>query len=223
MRVDAHVHFYEYNPLEHPWVTDELSALRGNYQPADLLPLLSAAGFDGCVAVEARQSVEENAYLLDLLGRYGQIKAVVGWVDLCDPAVGDELDQWADRAGFAGVRHVLTDEPDDMYLLRPDFQRGIRMLASRGCCTSCSSRHVTSKSRCSSLPPTPISPLSSTIGTAGRARERLAAVGRPTSSTCVIRERQLQAVRSGPDGGVACLGAGTIRPVLRCRPAGVRT
>ena len=87
MRVDAHVHFYEYDPLEHVWVTEELNALRGNYLPADLLPLMSAAGFDGCVAVEARQSVKENAYLLDLLGRYEQIKAVVGWVDLCDPAV----------------------------------------------------------------------------------------------------------------------------------------
>ncbi len=75
VKLDAHVHFYEYDPLEHPWVTDELSALRGNYQPADLLPLMSAAGFDGCVAVEARQSVEENAYLLDLFDRYEQIKA----------------------------------------------------------------------------------------------------------------------------------------------------
>ena len=70
--------------------------------------------------------------MLDLLDRYEQIKAVVGWVDLCDPAVQDELDRWADRAGFVGVRHVLTDEPDDMYLLGPDFQRGIRMLAPRG-------------------------------------------------------------------------------------------
>jgi L-fucono-1,5-lactonase len=132
VRVDAHVHFYEYDPLEHPWVNDELNALRGNYHPPDLMPLMSTAGFDGCVAVEARQSVKENAYLLDLFDRYEQIKAVVGWVDLCDPAVQEELDRWADRAGFVGVRHVLTDEPDDRYLLRADFQRGIRMLASGG-------------------------------------------------------------------------------------------
>jgi L-fuconolactonase len=132
MRLDAHVHFYEYDRLEHPWVTDELAALRGNYRPADLVPLMSAAGFDGCVAVEARQSVEENAYLLDLFEQYEQIKAVVGWVDLCDPAVQDELDRWADRSGFAGLRHVLIDEADDLYLLRPDFQRGIRMLTPMG-------------------------------------------------------------------------------------------
>jgi L-fuconolactonase len=128
VRLDAHVHFYEYDPLEHPWVSDELSALRANYSPTDLIPYMSAAGFDGCVAVEARQSVKENAYLLDLFDRYEQIKAVVGWVDLCDASVRDELDQWACRAGFAGVRHVLIDEPDDTYLLRPDFQRGVRML-----------------------------------------------------------------------------------------------
>jgi L-fuconolactonase len=132
MRLDAHVHFFEYDPLEHPWVTEELRVLRGTYRPADLMPLMAAAGFDGCVAVEARQSVKENAYLLDLFDRYEPIKAVVGWVDLCDPAAQDELSRRADRAGFAGVRHVLIDEPDDTYLLRADFQRGIRMLTSLG-------------------------------------------------------------------------------------------
>jgi L-fuconolactonase len=132
MRLDAHVHFYEYDPLEHPWVTEELGALRRNYLPSDLMPLMSAAGFDGCIAVEARQSVQENAFLLDLSARYPGIKAVVGWADLCDPAAREELDRWADRSAFAGVRHVLIDEPDDTYLLRPDFERGIRVLTSLG-------------------------------------------------------------------------------------------
>ena len=81
MRVDAHVHVYEYDPLEHVWVTEELNALRGNYRPADLMPLMSAAGVDGCVAVEARQSVKENAYLLDLFDRYEQSRRwSAGWI-----------------------------------------------------------------------------------------------------------------------------------------------
>jgi predicted TIM-barrel fold metal-dependent hydrolase len=187
VRVDAHVHFYEYDPLEHPWVTDELSALRSNYRPADLMPLMSAAGFDGCVAVEARQSVRENAYLLDLFDKHEQIKAVVGWVDLCDPAVGDELDRWADHAGFAGVRHVLIDEPDDTYLLRPDFQCGIRMLAPKGLLYELLVAAASSRIRCAARRRPPRSALCRRpCGTAGRARERRAAVGRPTAGAGVI-------------------------------------
>jgi predicted TIM-barrel fold metal-dependent hydrolase len=52
MQIDSHVHFLIYNAQEHIWVTDELSALKGSFLPNDLEPLLSAAGFDGCVAVE---------------------------------------------------------------------------------------------------------------------------------------------------------------------------
>jgi L-fucono-1,5-lactonase len=52
MQIDSHVHFLIYNAQEHIWVTDELSALKGSFLPNDLEPLMRAAGFDGCVAVE---------------------------------------------------------------------------------------------------------------------------------------------------------------------------
>ena len=52
MQIDSPVHFLIYNAQEHIWVTDELSALKGSFLPNDLEPLMRAAGFDGCVAVE---------------------------------------------------------------------------------------------------------------------------------------------------------------------------
>jgi len=74
MRIDAHVHFMVYDPHEHVWVTDELSALKRNFLPADLEPLLKGAGFDGCVAVQARQLPHENEWLLDLAQSHGCIR-----------------------------------------------------------------------------------------------------------------------------------------------------
>jgi L-fucono-1,5-lactonase len=145
---------------------------------------MSAAGFDGCV--------RENAYLLDLFDKHEQIKTVVGWVDLCDPAVGDELDRWADHAGFAGVRHVLIDEPDDTYLLRPDFQRGIRMLAPKGLAVRVARRAASCRVRCAARRRTPRSALFRMC--AGTSADRLIALASFENVSCRLSDLDLMAM-----------------------------
>jgi len=132
MRVDAHVHFLVYNPREHVWVTDELGALKGTFLPGDLEPLLSGAGFDGCVAVEARQLPYENQWLLDLARSHPSIQGIVGWVDLCAADVTARLEGLQAHPQIKGFRHVVIDEPDEGFLLRDDFQRGIAALGPLG-------------------------------------------------------------------------------------------
>ena len=132
MQIDAHVHFLVYNPREHIWVTDELGALKGTFLPGDLEPLLRGAGFDGCVAVEARQLPHENEWLLTLARLHASIKGVVGWVDLCAPDVPARLEGLAVHPQIKGFRHVVIDEPDEGFLLRDDFQRGIAALGPLG-------------------------------------------------------------------------------------------
>jgi L-fuconolactonase len=128
--VDAHVQLMAYNPVEHDWVTEDLSALRRDFLRDELEPLLTAAGFGGCVAVEARQTPAENAFLLALAEPPSVVAAVVGWVDLLVRGVADQVAEWAQHPRFVGVRHVLIDEADDQYMLRPEFQRGLRALAA---------------------------------------------------------------------------------------------
>src|SRR5262245_46991776 len=132
MRIDAHVHFLVYDPREHVWVTDELGALKGSFLPGDLEPLLTRAGFDGCIAVEARQLPHENEWLLDLARTHPSIKGIVGWVDLCAPDVAARLEGLAVHPLIKGFRHVVIDEPDERFLLRDDFHRGIAALGPLG-------------------------------------------------------------------------------------------
>lgn len=132
MRLDAHQHFWQYRAADYPWMTDALQALRRDFLPGDLQPLLAAAGLDGSIAVQAQQTVAEARWLLELAGRHPFIKGVVGWVDLCAPGVDEDLTQLRRDPRFVGVRHVVQDEPDDRFLLRPDFQRGLARLASHG-------------------------------------------------------------------------------------------
>lgn len=124
MKIDSHQHFWSYDPAQYPWIPPG-SALHRSWLPPDLAPLLAAAGLDGCVAVQARQTLEESRWLLELAEHHSIIKGVVGWVDLRSPTVARELAELARHPKFRGVRHVVQDEPDVNFMLGADFLRGI--------------------------------------------------------------------------------------------------
>ncbi len=129
MKIDAHQHFWIYNHAEYGWIDNRMKLLKRNFLPEDLQPELSGAGFSGSVAVQARQSVEETRWLLELSDQYDFIKGVVGWVDLCnEDELKQQLDEFCRSQKFVGVRHVVHDEPEDNFMLRDDFLKGISLL-----------------------------------------------------------------------------------------------
>jgi L-fuconolactonase len=132
MRIDAHQHFWRYRPETHGWITESMPVLERDFLPSDLEPLLRAQGFNGCVAVQAAQSVAETRFLLDLAGRHPFVRAVVGWVDLVSPDLERQLEHFCLDPRFRGVRHIAQDEPDDRWLVRPDVVRGIGSLRRFG-------------------------------------------------------------------------------------------
>jgi L-fuconolactonase len=129
MKIDSHQHFWIYDPREYPWISERMKMLRRDFLPDDLAGAQEPLGYDGSIAVQARQSVEESRWLLRLADASPRIVGVVGWVDLQTESVGETLAELAAHPKFAGVRHVVQDEPDDRFLLRPDFLRGLRKLA----------------------------------------------------------------------------------------------
>jgi L-fuconolactonase len=128
MRIDAHQHFWRYNPDEYGWIDDSMCTLRRDFLPADLQPELAASGFDACVAVQARQTFEETRWLLQLADANPFIAGVVGWVDLRAENVRDQLAEFSKNPKLLGIRHIVQAEPDERFLLRADFLRGIASL-----------------------------------------------------------------------------------------------
>jgi|SRR5581483_7353713 len=129
MRLDAHHHFWHYSPTEYAWIGPDMSALRRDFLPADLLGEIRSAGIDGVISVQSRQSEAETNWLLDLASDHNFICGVVGWAPLASPNVGDVLAQWTqNHPKLVAIRHVVQDEPDDEFLLRPHFNRGIALL-----------------------------------------------------------------------------------------------
>jgi L-fuconolactonase len=132
MRLDSHQHFWKYNPVHQVWMTNDMDVLRRDFLPEELAPLLKNAGFDGTIAVQARQMVEETEWLLQLSDVHDMIKGVIGWVDLQSPALRGQLERFAKHRKLVGVRHVVHDEPDDQFLLLPEVRRGIAQLSEFG-------------------------------------------------------------------------------------------
>jgi L-fuconolactonase len=132
MRIDAHQHFWRYRPETHGWISDRMPMLKRDFLPADLEPLLRAAGFTGCIAVQAAQTLEETRFLLQLAERQPFVRGVVGYVDLLSPELERQLERFAAHPRFRGVRHIAQDEPDDRWLARPDVARGIGALRRYG-------------------------------------------------------------------------------------------
>jgi L-fuconolactonase len=127
-QIDAHQHFWHYNPEKHVWMNEDMGVLKTDFLPKDLAPLLGDCSISGCVAVQASQHEDENTFLLGLANENDFIKGIVGWVDLRDENVEARLAHYQNFSKIKGFRHVLHDEPQRDYMLRPDFMRGVRLL-----------------------------------------------------------------------------------------------
>jgi L-fuconolactonase len=132
MKIDTHHHFWKYSAEEYGWISDAMSVIRRDFLPADLQRETAAVGIDGVVSVQARQTLEETQVLLDWAREHDFIRGVVGWVPLVSPSVRSDLERFAGRKELKGVRHVLHDEADERYMLREDFNEGVRLLKELG-------------------------------------------------------------------------------------------
>jgi L-fuconolactonase len=128
MTIDSHQHFWQYQPARHGWITDAMAVLKRDFMPPDLNRELQASGMGASIAVQADQSEDETLFLLDLAKRHPVIAGVVGWVDLCSENLPERLAYFSHHDKLCGFRHVLQDEPDDRFMLRKSFVRGIEHL-----------------------------------------------------------------------------------------------
>jgi L-fuconolactonase len=134
MRIDAHQHFWRYNADEYGWIDGSMSALCRDVLPPESVREMASVQFDACVAVQARQTLEETRWLLTLADEHPSIVGVVGWIDLQVSAanVAAQIESLASHPKLVGMRHIVQAEPDDRFLLRPQVLEGIAALSSWG-------------------------------------------------------------------------------------------
>jgi L-fuconolactonase len=130
--IDAHHHLWRYSPAEYGWIDEEMKAIRRDFLPADLLAAMAEAGVDGTVAVQARQSLEETRWLLDMAEANDAIRGVVGWAPIAGEEFPGCMEEFDGREKMKGLRHVIQGEKDEDYILREDFNSGIRTMLGSG-------------------------------------------------------------------------------------------
>ena len=127
MRIDAHQHYWRYDPIAYAWIDDTMRILQRDFLPDDVAPHMAPLGFERTVAIQASQTHAETAWLLDLAGRDRRVAGVVGWVDLQADDVARQVAEVAQHPHLVGLRHIVQSEPDD-FMARPAFRRGIAAL-----------------------------------------------------------------------------------------------
>jgi L-fuconolactonase len=128
MIVDSHQHFWKYQPANHAWINEDMSAIRRDFLPADLKPIYDQNAIDGCVAVQVDQTESDNEFLLELAQQNSFIKGIVGWVDFRASNIAERLSYYSTVPLIKGFRHIVQGEADKNFLLGDDFCRGIARL-----------------------------------------------------------------------------------------------
>jgi L-fuconolactonase len=133
MIVDAHHHFWNPARIPQPWMTAEHAAIDRTFEPADLEPLLAAAGVVRTVLVQSAASHEDTDYMFELVSNVDWVGAVVAWVPLEDASESRaRLRLLADQPKLRGVRELIHQKPDPHWILRPEVAEGLRALADAG-------------------------------------------------------------------------------------------
>jgi L-fuconolactonase len=128
MRIDAHQHFWNHDPIKHFWINDDMKVIKRDFSPGDLAPLLKESKFDGTIAVQADETMAETTFLLDLARKNDYIKAVVGWVDLRKEAVEEDLLMLKSQQKLAGFRCIMQGTEDEAYLKNSVFLKNVSRL-----------------------------------------------------------------------------------------------
>ena len=132
MRIDSHQHFWTFtgNQSDYVWMTGEYEVLGRDFGVDELRPLLESAGYDGTIAVQAREMPKETGYLLVLAAAHQEIMGVVGWHDLCSPDIERDLERHADQQKLKGLRMLIHDRTDPEFANSDPHVNGVSKLAN---------------------------------------------------------------------------------------------
>jgi len=128
MVIDAHHHLWRYDPARYPWITDAMSVLKRDFLLREFAAEREANRIDASVAVQADPSESETLFLLNLAEHNHHVAGVVGWVDLRSPQTESRLQFFSEFQKLRGFRHIAQAEPDDRFLMQPEFVRGVSLL-----------------------------------------------------------------------------------------------
>ena len=123
--IDSHVHFWNYDPIKHAWINNEMKVIRKSFSPEDAQQNFEKYKIDGCVAVQADTTDAETMLLCELASKHNSIKGIVGWIDLQGPDLQGRLEEYSKKKIIKGFREIMQGAPDEQFLTNKKFHEGI--------------------------------------------------------------------------------------------------
>ena len=130
--IDAHHHFWKFDPNRDVWINEEMQVLRTDYLPEELEKVYKRKGISGSVLVQTNPFEKDNEFLLDLAEYHPFIRGVVGWIDLQSEELEEKLAWYQQYPMLKGFRYLLQGAEQRDLMLNPDFQNGIGLLTKYG-------------------------------------------------------------------------------------------
>jgi L-fuconolactonase len=131
--IDGHQHFWDPARLPLPWLKPEHAPIDRAFLPRDLEPLLEDCGIEQTILVQSANLDADTDFMFELAAQHDWIAAVVAWLPLDDPArAAQRLDELGAQPKLRGIRHLIHDEDDPHWIVRPAVQAGLALLEERG-------------------------------------------------------------------------------------------
>jgi L-fuconolactonase len=130
--VDAHLHLWDAQHTPQPWMQREHAAIARPFGPDDLRPLLERNRIEAVVVVQGACLDSDTDYVFAEAERHEWIAAVTAWLALDDPdRARTRLAELETRPAFRGIRHLIHDEDDPHWILRPRVRESLALLEAR--------------------------------------------------------------------------------------------
>ena len=130
--IDAHQHFWSLTTPGHEWPTVAEAPIHRDFGPDDLLSSLDGLDLAGSVLVQSQPTDADTDWMLALAERTPLVRAVVGWVDLADPAAPDRIAGLAANPLLRGLRPMLQAIEDSDWLLGEALTPAIAAMQAAG-------------------------------------------------------------------------------------------
>jgi len=131
--IDSHVHFWDRRVLPYRWLTT-VPAIAGAHTPVELNEEAPGVFPEKCVFVQCgAPMMDEVRWIEKLAAAEPRIAAIVAGAPMDAGRVTTEaIAALQNHPLVRGVRHLIQDEADPAFCIRPEFIAGVRQLGSAG-------------------------------------------------------------------------------------------
>ena len=131
--IDAHQHVWDPTLAEYDWLGPELAPIDRAMTFEQLQPELRAAGVQFTVQVQSADNTEDTAIMRASAAAHPEVAGIVAYAPLHDPAgTAEAIEGWRGDDLIVGVRTLIHNQADPDWLLRPDVDESLGLLAAAG-------------------------------------------------------------------------------------------